>query len=218
MNTRLDLDKIDIHAEFENNLGLYYKALEDINMALAYKHLIAAIKLKNIYAFTLDVSSNKEKVTAYLLIAKLFDALGDLAKRNSFVHKAKIMALNKNIYAESDHFAKTHTRLRCPDGVKILHHHTQDCEDISMGNVFLLDQVTCRLMNIQEKNKKQFTPATSDYAICLASSGYKCICYLIHAKKIIEESKTFIRYHGIDVSADFNFMPSESGRISYGKN
>ncbi len=201
-------------AEIENNFELYHKALKDVDMKLAYKHLTAILKLKTIYAYMLSTNCNEEKVIAYIETAKLLYALGDLTKGNSFVHKAKMMASCEKAYDELARLSTSHIKLDCPSKIKNLYSQTYHdrIKDISTGSVFLMDQISCHITNAQNvtKDTGKFFAVISDYAVCLTSSEDRDVYYLMRAKKFIQESKMFMKYHGIDVSADFNFMPSES--------
>ncbi len=208
----LDLNKGDLLAKADHEFELFNNAFKKSKFEIARKHITNAFKLKTICAYNTNISDAREKTILYLEASRLAAIAGDTTRCKFLLSSSKDFGLT----------FKTHDKLRCLTIDRYPYQHNIKLANtlpsnnlnapINIGDVFLLDAIKLQVAF----GDTSYIAVSSDYAICISDTFYdRNIFYLVSARKFVCEAHTYISFCGVNVSADFNFMPSEiTGRVN----
>ncbi len=211
----LDLNKGDLLIRADDEFKLYCEALEMHEFKIAYKHIVNAQKLKSICAYVASASGIEEKSRLYLEASRFAAMAGDDNKSKSLAAFSADIQLDDKAHNKSLLQAlKKYPSKYETSGVRELHYAIDYDAPMNIGDVFLLDEVSCRCIHSTSDEDgfvyDGLVCAKSDYAVCLSHINYSSnVYYLISARKLICEYHDHMRFYGININADFNFMPSE---------
>ncbi len=210
----LNLHKSNLLVRADHEFELFRDAYKKSMLKLAHKHITNAFKLKAVCAYSTSTSNPREKTRLYLEASRLATIAGDSNRSRALVIFSKDLGLTTKDYRKLHHLATSKYPCEYNDNKLMDLYNSEGLYNhINIGDVFLLDKTCCRVAFVKPEDSRQdsYIVVKSEYAICISNKLYdKSVFYLISAGKFICETHVYIRFHGIDVSADFNFMPSES--------